>query len=155
MAPRRLQACGARLFGRIPPLLEWAAVTYGMNGILTRNDKILIACLVAVALLSAVPVVSAFARQVQGSRVYVTVGGRRVAAFSLATDRRLTIRTRAGMETLQVSRGKVRVANAPCPRKICRHGGWISRSGEELICVPGEMVIRIAGGGRDVDAVSR
>lgn len=127
-----------------------------LNSLLTRNDKILIAALVAAALLSALPVLGAAAKSDPGSRAVVTVSGRRQAAVPLSVDRTLGIRTKSGIQTLQVSGGRIRVTDAACPRRICRHSGWISRSGEELVCVPGEMVVRIDGGDTGgVDAVSR
>ena len=127
-----------------------------MKSILTRNDKILIALLIAAALLSAVPVVAALGMRAPGARAEVFVSGKRVATLSLASARKVSVRTEVGAETLQVARGRIRVASARCPRKVCSHSGWISQAGEELVCVPGERVVRIAGGGEPgVDAVSR
>jgi hypothetical protein len=127
-----------------------------IKSILTRNDKILIAALVTAALLSALPVLNAAAHGGSGARAVIAVAGRRQATVSLSINKTLSVRTKSGEELLQVSDGRIRVTDAPCPRQICRHSGWISRTGEELICVPGEMVVRIEGGGKPaVDAVSR
>lgn len=127
-----------------------------MKVIVTRNDKILIALLIAVALLSAVPVVAALGRRPPGNEAEIVVAGKRVGKVSLAGHRTLSVETSVGRERLQVSDGKIRVASTPCPRKICARQGWIWRTGEEIVCVPGEMIVRIAGGESPrVDAVSR
>ncbi len=127
-----------------------------LHRILTPADKILIAALVAISLLSAIPAVLALGGGSQGARAVVFVGGKRVATLPLSTDSSWEIRTAIGVERLQVSGGRVRVLSTRCPRQICRHQGWVSLTGREIVCVPGRMVVRIEGGGEvDVDAVSK
>lgn len=57
---------------------------------------------------------------------------------------------------LEVRRGRVRVAQADCPRKLCQHAGWISRPGQTIVCLPNRLLIEIAGGNKApaYDAVS-
>ncbi|RJQ55823.1 MAG: NusG domain II-containing protein [Actinobacteria bacterium] len=127
-----------------------------LRKVVTPGDKLLIAALVAVALLSAIPAVLALGHQSQGARAVVFVGGEQVSALDLSEDRSCDIKTAIGVERLEVSKGRVRVVSAVCPRQICKHRGWIERAGEEIVCVPGRLVVRIEGRGEpDVDAVSR
>lgn len=127
-----------------------------MRAVLTRNDKILITAVVLIATLSAVPIVAALSRSAPARSAHVFVAGTRVATLPLDRNATLFVATKVGLETLQVAAGKIRVAKSPCPRKICSHRGWVSHGGEEIVCVPGELVVRVEGGAPPgVDAVSR
>lgn len=57
---------------------------------------------------------------------------------------------------LEVRYGRVRIAKANCPRKLCQHSGWISRPGETIVCLPNRLLIEIAGLGKATtyDAIS-
>lgn len=66
---------------------------------------------------------------------------------------------RDGQAVLEVEDGSVRVLPMPdhlCPRHICSHVfGQISRPGENIICVPNQLVVELSGSGEaDVDAVT-
>lgn len=114
------------------------------------------AALVALAMLSAMPVLAAIARRSPGRNAEVAVGGRTVLVVPLTRDRTFSVRTRIGTETLEVSAGRIRVTSSPCPRKICKQQSWVSRAGEQIVCVPGDMVVRVTGGDPSgVDAVSK
>lgn len=46
---------------------------------------------------------------------------------------------------LEVNNGKIRILNSDCPKKVCKHMGWISDPGQIIICVPNKVFIEIAG----------
>ena len=47
--------------------------------------------------------------------------------------------------SVDVKEGRVRISESNCPRKVCVHQGWISHSGESIICVPNKVVVKIRG----------
>jgi hypothetical protein len=75
-----------------------------------------------------------------------------VREIKLTQDQRLAI---PGME-IEISHGAVRVAKSDCPRGLCQHAGWISRSGSTIVCVPNHVLIEIVGQNcqSDYDAVT-
>lgn len=81
----------------------------------------------------------------EGSSVLVEVGGKPVEKLDLHENREITIRGEKGEMRLEVRDGRVRVAEADCPNRICVRTGWRSRAGEVIVCVPNRTVIRILG----------
>ena len=62
----------------------------------------------------------------------------------------------AGVNTIQVEPGRIRVAAADCPDQVCVHQGWISNGVTPIVCLPNRLTIRIenpAQGG-EVDGVT-
>jgi hypothetical protein len=41
--------------------------------------------------------------------------------------------------------GRIRVAQADCPDKVCVRTGWISRVNDIVACVPGRLILKIVG----------
>ncbi len=42
-----------------------------------------------------------------------------------------------------------------CPTQVCVHSHWISRSGEEIICLPHRIVLKVKGERIDVDIIAQ
>ena len=91
-----------------------------------------------------------------GSGVTVTVDGEPSGTFSLASDRAVPIAGYGGFSlTLVVSGGQAHVEDSTCPDLLCQRHAPISRSGEQIICLPGRVVISVTGGEDELDAVTR
>jgi hypothetical protein len=78
----------------------------------------------------------------------VQLQGKQIRSIAISqTDRRIIrIAIPKGIARLEIKDGAVRLLEMPdrlCPRKICSHTGWIRRSGESIICVPNQLVIRL------------
>ena len=108
-----------------------------------KNDILLIAALLLLAL--AVWGVLRLTRET-GGEVIVTVDGQLAATIPLSVDATLPIGTGQGfLNVVEVSGGRVRVADADCPDRLCVRQGWIRYDGESIVCLPREIVIRIGG----------
>lgn len=46
---------------------------------------------------------------------------------------------------LEIKDGKARITNSNCPDKICVKTGYISKAGENIICLPHRIVVEITG----------
>jgi hypothetical protein len=79
------------------------------------------------------------------SRAEVESSGKAVATLDLSRDAVHEIEGALGVTRLEVRGGRVRVLSSPCPRQACRHGGWIGKGGEMLVCLPNEVVVRLPG----------
>lgn len=57
--------------------------------------------------------------------------------------------------TIQAEPGRIRIAESACPSQDCVHTGWISRAGQQIICLPDQLVISLSGSGsQEFDAIS-
>ena len=45
--------------------------------------------------------------------------------------------------TFEVKNNSIRVINSNCPDKICKNTGFISDTGESIICMPNKMITEI------------
>ena len=55
---------------------------------------------------------------------------------------------------LQVKPGKIRILKNDCPQHICLHTGYISESGQSIICVPKKILIYLKNGKHKDKAVT-
>lgn len=127
---------------------------------MTRTDRVvLIVLVVTAALLIALrPLV--LSRGGPG-RVQVEVAGRIIRRLPLLPPsemRRVSLTIPRGQAVLSFERGGVRLlpmSRSICPRAICSHSGLIRRPGENLVCVPNRLVVRVTGKSGGIDAVAR
>lgn len=126
---------------------------------MTRGDKLLLAGLLLAALLSAgllygrLPLLHSEAATL---RAVISVRGTIIRTIQLPTAgrTRFVVQGRVGPSTIEIDGARLRILEAPCPEQICVRQGWISRPGQSVICMPGEILIRIEGAA-PVDAVTR
>jgi hypothetical protein len=112
------------------------------------GDAIVISLLVAAVVAASLP------RTAGGShsQAQVVVSGEKVLTLDLSLEGIHEVLGAIGVTRIEVRDGKVRVLSSPCPRQVCRHGGWIGEPGTLLVCLPNEVLIRVPGesqGGRD------
>jgi len=126
---------------------------------MTRGDKFLLAALVCFSLLSAGVLWGRFflpAGETKELQAVVTVRGEVVRSIPLSTDAKssFVVEGRIGPSTIEVDGGRVRMLEADCAGGICLKQGWIARPGQSVVCIPGEILIRIEGAA-PLDAVTR
>ena len=86
----------------------------------------------------------------KGATVVVSVDGKEVASFPLDEDTVYNIGGYHGGENiLEVKDGKAHLTDASCPDKLCVNMGYISKSGQSIICLPNKVVIEIKGNTKD------
>lgn len=127
---------------------------------MTRGDKLLMAVILLTAILTAGLLY--FRSHLPGAaaahlQAVIKVQGKNAGRIDLKPGGEysaFTVKGRLGSSTVEVEGGKVRMKDAPCPEKLCVRQGWISRPGESIVCIPGEIIIRIEGQA-PVDAVTR
>ena len=79
-----------------------------------------------------------------GKSVVVTVGGERVAEFSLFKNGEYILN--GGTNLLVIENGAAYIKSASCPDKTCvTVGGKISRAGERIICLPNSLIVEVKG----------
>ncbi len=105
-----------------------------------RNDIVLAFSLVAVSL--ALMLVLLLTRQ-SGKSVTVTLNGETYAVYALDSDRRVTIESENGQNTLVFSDGRVYMESADCKDRLCVRHAPIAYGGESIVCLPHGLIVRI------------
>jgi hypothetical protein len=108
---------------------------------LLAGDAVVLGLLVAAVVAASLP----GAAGGHPSHAEVTVSGQKALSLELARNDIYEVPGPIGVTRIEVRDGKVRILSSPCPRQVCRHGGWIGAPGELLVCLPNELVVRVAG----------
>jgi hypothetical protein len=120
--------------------------------------RLLVGDALVICLLCAGIVAASLPRAARGNpaRAEIVVSGERALTLDLSRDGVHDVLGPIGVTRVEVLGGKVRVLSSPCPRQVCRHGGWIGAPGTLLVCLPNEIVIRVPGEPPgDLAAISR
>jgi len=91
-----------------------------------------------------------------GSATVVAVDGRDFT-IPLDGDSTLTVEGLLGTMVIETEEGRVRIVSSPCPGQHCVMRGWVSTSGDAVVCVPSEVYVRINPSGSeagDIDAIT-
>ena len=95
-----------------------------------------------------------------GAVVTIKSKGKTVYVLPLNKDKKVTIETSQGKNSVEIKQGRVRIADADCPRKLCMKQGWINRG--SLICLPNRLIVTVEsaieddiGDADSLDAVTR
>ena len=66
--------------------------------------------------------------------------------LSLVTEPyEFTLTDGRGVNVIRVEPGRIAVAEADCPDKICVKTGWLSDSAFPIVCLPHRLIIEIEG----------
>lgn len=106
----------------------------------TRNDIILIACLLAAA---GIAFGAIQLGKKSGGYAVVVQDGKETAAYPLNEEVSVTITSPTGYNTLVIKDGKADVTDADCPDKLCVNQHSISCDGETIVCLPNKLVVKI------------
>lgn len=87
-----------------------------------------------------------------GEKIIVIVDKRKEYIYPLNVDRIVEFKGKIGMIKLEIRDKKAKVIESSCPQKICMKTGWIENKGEQIICVPNQVIIRIDG--EQLDAIT-
>lgn len=89
-----------------------------------------------------------------GAAAVVKVDGNVVEELDLKRDNMIEVGGYdGGVNKIEVKDGKVRMINADCPDELCVKTGWISKTGETIVCLPHRVVVEITGEGGGVDSI--
>lgn len=126
---------------------------------LTRGDVVVIAGALILALILWAGFY-AFPRNGPELTAVVRIDGKEVDRFPVAGTKvsQKEIAIPRGVATVSFGQGRVRVEpldTHTCPTGICWKTGWVSRSGQSIVCVPNRMTITLEGAVDEIDSVVR
>ena len=114
-----------------------------------RLNIIAVLVIVAVAL-AAATAANALGSAVDARTAVIQDADGNTFTMPLSQDDVLTVASSAGTNVIEVQAGKVRVSEADCPNQDCVEQGWISKAGQQIVCLPHKLVVNIT----DEDASS-
>lgn len=119
---------------------------------MTLGDLVLLAALVGLVPLSRAATTSA----AQDAHVLVveTTGGV-VQRLDARADDDVDLQGPLGATRLRIRGGQAWIVSSPCPGQLCRRMGHLAGPGRVLACLPNRVLVRFAGGGGDVDGITR
>ena len=123
---------------------------------MSRNGKIILLALLAVAGLSAAAL-TARRGETDHPVARITWDGEVVEEIELDRVGRgysFTLENQEGSNTISVEKGRIRVSQADCPDQVCVDQGWIADGTVPIVCLPHKLVIEIVGGGSAFDAAA-
>ena len=77
-----------------------------------------------------------------------------LTTYSLNQELKKQIHGPKGVTEVIISKGKVRFASSPCPKKYCIHQGWINKANQTIICIPNQISISIVGPKSGYDSIN-
>lgn len=117
---------------------------------MTRADKILIACIMALSLLLMVPL---FFSDTEPSVAVVSVRGKEVMRLDLSRDGEYTVQGSNGAVHIRVENGAVAVSQENSLHHYCSLQGYVNSPNTPIVCLPNETVITIEGEKEGEDTV--
>ena len=90
--------------------------------------------------------------------VKISVDNKTGYTLPLNKDCIVTVKGSLGENLIEIKNGKAHMKDAPCPKKLCIHQGWIDRG--TIVCLPNKVVVTAGGNEQNnrasgYDAVSK
>lgn len=91
-----------------------------------------------------------------GNAISITVDGEELATYSLLQNLSLPLNGYNNFSlTLVIEDGRAHVEDSTCPDLICQQHDPISKTGEQIVCLPARIIITVMGEEAIVDAVAQ
>lgn len=124
---------------------------------MTKGDKYIVVFLLLISLVGILYQTSAYAGG--GSKwAEISVNGKVIQKVQLKEGYRQEIQVGGEKEfdVIEIKDGAVRIKEADCPDQDCIKTGWISRPGQQIVCLPYRLVVKIDGTDIDnIDTITR
>ena len=79
-----------------------------------------------------------------GKTVVITENGSTYGTYSLSENKVIDINTDLGHNKVVIKDGKVHMEEADCPDKYCVKQGKITKTRQNIVCLPHKVVVEIA-----------
>ena len=85
----------------------------------------------------------------KGTYVQIKVGGKEYQTVPLDINQTIKIKNK---NTIKIKNKEVYIIDSTCPDKLCQKQGIISKNGQQIICLPNQVTIKIiADQNNDID----
>ena len=118
------------------------------------NDILLISALVIIPVI--ILLVNISPGNASSGTVVITVDNEVYALAPLSEDTEITVNTENGVNHVVINNGEAWVSDADCNEQICVSHRAISKTGEQIVCLPHRVVLEIINGeDTDIDSISQ
>ncbi len=119
------------------------------------NDIILIAVLVIIPVIMLI-YGNSNSNAESDALVVITIDGSLYKTLPLYEDLELTVPSENGINIVVIRDGSVWVSDADCPNQLCVDHHPISKTGEQIVCLPHKVVIEIISKeASEIDSISQ
>lgn len=118
-----------------------------------KKDLFLLLLIVAAAAVTALCL--RFAGVSDGAEITVSVDGETYGTYPLFEDRTIEIENTFGTNRIIIENGSAYMESADCPDKYCMTYKPISKTNENIICLPHRLVVRVSGAESEIDAITQ
>lgn len=108
-----------------------------------KKDGIIVVVVLVLALISAIWFYGG--SKESGSRVRITIDGKKYGEYSLFQEQEIEISNEQGYNRCLIRDGKVVMIDADCPDGYCVEHKPISYTKETIVCLPHKLVVEITG----------
>ena len=123
-----------------------------MKQFIRKADIILFIVLVAIGLAASAALTLSHGEAGSSAKVIIESGGDLYARYPLAEDRTVVVpapKQNESYNVVVISGGTVAVTEASCKNQVCVRHSSISRPGENIVCLPNRLVVRIENGSEE------
>ena len=103
-----------------------------------KADKILIVCIMIVAVVLCVPLFFS-----KNENVYASVYVKEKQVLRISKDKTYVVNGKLGKVHIEVKQKKVRVTQEKSPHHYCSKQGYVSDANVPIVCLPNETVVKI------------
>jgi len=101
----------------------------------SKDIKVIISIIAVVALVSIIRNITAK----DGQYIRISEDDRYIGTYPLDSDKIIALTN----NTVEIKNGRVHMHDAKCPDKLCVNQGYIDKSGESIVCLPGKVVVSV------------
>lgn len=126
--------------------------------IFKKWDLIIIGILICLSFIPELVFGIVMGKNYNGTYAEVTVDGKLYKKILLSEHRgedQINVETKYGYNLIDIKDQSIRIIDADCRDKICVKSGYISKTGESLVCLPHKLMIEIKSNDNqnDVDVI--
>lgn len=119
---------------------------------LKNLDIIIIVSLLILSFVPSIIFSKSLSKNFNSTYVSIKVNGKfydNIPLSSFKGEKTLTIKSKHGTNDVLVKDNKIKIIKANCKDELCIKQGEISNVGENIICLPNELIIEIKGAEKD------
>ncbi|WP_092927118.1 NusG domain II-containing protein [Romboutsia hominis] len=119
---------------------------------LKKLDIIIIVSLLILSFVPSIIFSKSLSKNFNSTYVSIKVNGKfydNIPLSSFKDEKTFTIESKHGTNDVLVKDNKIKIIKANCKDELCIKQGEISNVGENIICLPNELIIEIKGAEKD------
>lgn len=119
---------------------------------LKKLDIIIIVSLLILSFVPSIIFSKSLSKNFNSTYVSIKINGKfydNIPLSSFKDEKTFTIKSKHGTNDVLVKDNKIKIIKANCKDELCIKQGEISNVGENIICLPNELIIEIKGAEKD------